>query len=73
MTEEDNPITGTVDDDTTTYTVWRIPGEPVTVLIQEHELGRLRSVQWLDPAAACELGRLLVSIAEPLTRETIDS
>ena len=70
---EDNPITGTVDDDTTTYTVWAIPDEPATVLIQEHDSGRLRSVHWLDPAAAAELGRLLVSIAKPLTRETIDS
>ena len=69
----DNPITGTVVDDTVTYTVWAIPDDPATVLIQEHDAGGLRSVHWLKPATAAELGRLLVTIAEPLIRETIGS
>ena len=70
-------IQDTVVDDTTdtSYTVWRIPDEPATVLIQEHAGGRLRSVLWLDPAAAAELGRLLVAITlvDTYGGETIDS
>ena len=69
----DTPMTGTVNDDTTAYTVMLVPNEPATVIVQEHDADRLRCVQWLSPAAAAELGWLLVSIAEPLTRETITS
>ena len=50
------------DDSTDTmYTAMLVPDN--IVLIQEHQSGRLRSVQWLDPTAAAELGRLLVAIA----------
>ena len=58
-----NEITGAVTDDTTMYTVLLVPDNPATVVLQQHTAGRLQSVQWIDPAAAVELGRLLVAIA----------
>ena len=60
-----NEITGAVTDDTTNtlYSVLLIADDPATVILQEHQAGRLRSCLWLDPAAAVELGGLLVAIA----------
>jgi hypothetical protein len=68
---DDDPITGTAVDDTTdsTFTVHLVPDNPAVVMLQEHQAGRLRSVLWIAPEAARELGRLLVAIASPLVDE----
>jgi hypothetical protein len=62
-------LTGTITDDTTTFTVTLVPDN--IVIVQEHEAGRLRGVQWLEPTAAADLGRLLVAIATD--REMIET
>lgn len=68
----DTAPAGAIVDDTfgAGYSVWSIPDESAgrpAVLIHEYGAGdRLRHVQWLDPAAAVELGHRLIETAQPL-------
>jgi hypothetical protein len=58
-------MTGSVvdDDNGSTYTAMLVPDEPSVVILQEHTGGRLRTVLWIHPKAAVELGKLLIEIA----------